>query len=208
MGIFRRLFGLIHKPPLGPVNYLPGSATPSVPGYSDRDVEVIASSAHRMIEVITESMRIAQDTSNPDTKSSRVGVARDNLRRLQAMQADYPFLVLENLPEVDADLTRLEAEAMVSDYAALADGNGKGQALEKEGRIEEAIEVYQRLTDGGTDTPFTYRRLAILHRKGKDTDAELAVLEQAIRNVPESNTGHHGWFVDRRDKLLQKLGLK
>lgn len=39
------------------------------------------------------------------------------------------------------------------------------------------------------------------------TGLELAIFDQAIRNVPVSNAGHHECFLDRRYKLRSKLGL-
>ena len=40
--------------------------------------------------------------------------------------------------------------------------NVEGRALEKAGRIDEAIALYEHGVAGGTDTPFTYTRLRIL----------------------------------------------
>jgi tetratricopeptide (TPR) repeat protein len=151
-------------------------------------------------------MKIADSTCNPETKASRVRVARDSLLQLLALQQKFPFLAIQNLPAVEADLQRLEVEVASHNYAALADGNEKGQALEKEGRVDEAIDVYKRLVDSGTDTPFTYRRLAILYRKRKDVGSELEVLDLACQHVPPSNVSHHQWFIERRAKLLASLG--
>lgn len=45
--------------------------------------------------------------------------------------------------------------------------NVEGRALEKAGRVEEAISLYEYGLTGGTDTPWTYTRLRILYRKLK-----------------------------------------
>lgn len=45
--------------------------------------------------------------------------------------------------------------------------NVEGRALEKAGRIDEAIALYEYGVARGTDTPATYTRLRILHRKLK-----------------------------------------
>lgn len=45
--------------------------------------------------------------------------------------------------------------------------NLEGRALEKAGRIEEAIALYEYGVAGRTDTPGTYTRLRILYRKLK-----------------------------------------
>ena len=43
--------------------------------------------------------------------------------------------------------------------------NVEGQALEKAGRIDEAITLYEYGVAARTDTPFTYKRLRILYRR-------------------------------------------
>ena len=48
--------------------------------------------------------------------------------------------------------------------------NVEGRALEKAGRIDEAIARYEHGVAGGTDTPFTYTRLRILYRKLRRPD--------------------------------------
>jgi hypothetical protein len=48
--------------------------------------------------------------------------------------------------------------------------NVEGRALEKAGRIDKAIALYEYGVAAGTDTPFTYSRLRILYRKLKRPD--------------------------------------
>ena len=48
--------------------------------------------------------------------------------------------------------------------------NIEGRALEKAGRIHEAITLYESGVARGTDTPATYKRLRILYRKLKRPD--------------------------------------
>jgi hypothetical protein len=45
--------------------------------------------------------------------------------------------------------------------------NLEGRALEKAGRIDEALKLYEYGAAAGTDTPGTYTRLRILYRKLK-----------------------------------------
>lgn len=172
--------------------------------YSDSDVHVIAQSASRLVEVINESMELAKNSKNVETKLSRLGVAREKLESLKGMASQYPFLVLKSLAEVEAEMAGLEIQFQQRGYRELAAGNEQGQQLEKEGRIEEATAVYESLAERGTDTPFTYRRLAILYRKQKNAAQELRVLRLAIENVPISNATHFAWFEERYKKLLLK----
>lgn len=174
-------------------------------GWSERDIRVVAESAQSMVRVVNESMQIAESTGSLETKQSRVRVARESLEQLKAMRQRYPSLILQELEAVEAELLRLESEVQHCDYAAMADGNQKGQSLEKEGRVDEAVTVYERLLAQGVDTPFTYRRLAILYRKRKDAENEMRVLDAACQNVPSTNLKHHQWFVERREKLRTKM---
>jgi hypothetical protein len=48
--------------------------------------------------------------------------------------------------------------------------NIEGRALEKAGRIDETIALYEDGVAKGTDTPATYTRLRILYRKLKRAD--------------------------------------
>ena len=45
--------------------------------------------------------------------------------------------------------------------------NVEGRALEKAGRIDEALRLYEQGVAAGTDTPATFTRLRILYRKLK-----------------------------------------
>lgn len=168
-------------------------------GWSQRDIQVVAQSAEGMVRVVNESIQIAGTTKNPDTKMSRIQVARAKLDELKAMRQRFPFVTLHGLDGVEARLLELKLQFDQRHYAAMAEGNQKGQALEKDGRVDDAIRVYEGLVAQGADTPFTYRRLAILYGKRKDPENETRVLELACERVPSE------WFLSRREKVRGKL---
>lgn len=58
--------------------------------------------------------------------------------------------------------------------------NLKGSELEKQGLVDNAIELYQANVADGFDGNFPYDRLAILFRRRKQFDREVLVLERAI----------------------------
>lgn len=93
-----------------------------------------------------------------------------------------------------------ESIEMVSEYKEMAELNAKGIALEKTGKIDEAISVYEKMLSDEVDTPHTYRRLAIIYSKRKEREEELRVLCAAINNIPTTNASHHQWFADRFNK--------
>ena len=160
----------------------------------------VVDSAQRLVDVINESLQIASSSKNADTKISRLDVAKDRLAKLKKLSKDYPFINLTQLSEVELSIADLEREFALAGYREAADGNLKGQSLEKEGKITEAIAIYERLLEEGVDTPFTYRRLAIIYSKRKEKDEELRVLHAAIRNIPVENSTHYQWFADRLAK--------
>jgi hypothetical protein len=77
---------------------------------SESQVDVVAAMAQRIVDVINESMQIANVSKNVETRRSRIGVARDRLADLQKMASDYPFLALTNLADVERSIAELERE--------------------------------------------------------------------------------------------------
>lgn len=155
----------------------------------------------RYIDIINESLKIANDSNVVETKLSRLGVAKDNLLKLKEYSSAYSFITIEKLSDVEAAIGNLEMQFLVLNYKNIADGNEAGKALEAEGKIEDAINQYEALAAENVDTPFTYRRLCILYKKLKKGEDELRVLNLAIQNIPSSNAAHLAWFADRKAKL-------
>ena len=68
--------------------------------------------------------------------------------------------------------------------------NLDGRALEKAGRFEEAIALYEYGIANGTRTPGTYDRLLVLYRKMKRLNDERRVCELAATRWPTARDGH------------------
>ena len=169
--------------------------------YSSNDIDVVTSSAQRLMEVINESLTIANESSNPETKISRLNVAKNKLSEIKKLSEQYSFLTLTSLNEVESSIAQLENEFTLAGYEEIASGNISGEALEKEGKIEEAITEYEKLVDRKVDTPFTYRRLAILYRKEKKAQDEVRIIQSALNNISKENSKHYNWFKDRLVKI-------
>ena len=163
-------------------------------GYSSNDIDVVTSSAQRLVEIINES-------NNPETKISRLEVAKNKLSEIKELSKQYSFLNLTSLEEVESSIAELENEFLIAGYEEIASGNIAAEALEKEGKIEEAIIEYEKLASRKVDTPFTYRRLAILYRKGKKENDEIRIVQEALNNIPKYNAKHYSWFQDRLMKI-------
>jgi len=189
MSFFKRLFSKKGK-------------TSGCRGMSKFDFAV--SSASRHVEIINESLQLASKSKNPEVKLSRLQLAKDKLHDLKKIIAPFPEITLPTLIDVERDISRLETEFLISNLSEIADGNMMGQKLEKEGKISEAIATYEKLLEQGVDTPFTYRRLAILYRKAKSDDDEIRVLKASLMNVPKSNATHYKWLKERLLKKTKK----
>lgn len=166
----------------------------------DEFQQAVFDSAQRMVDVINESLKIANESKNADTKVSRLDVAKQRLEDLKRLSNEHPFIDLTQLPQVEQSIAALEIEFLQAQYREAAEGNMCGQSLEKEGKVDEAILEYERLLEEGVDTPFTYRRLAIIYSKRKEREEELRVLRAAIKNVPVANSNHYQWFAERLAK--------
>jgi len=169
--------------------------------YSDNDISVITDTARRLADILNESLHLSNDSKNPETKISRLNVAKAKLIELEELKEKYPFIQLISLHGVKLTIAELELEYKTACYQEIANGNIEGKALEKAGLIEEAIEVYEKLVSSKVETPFTYKRLAIIYRKKKNLEKEVSAIEAGLRNVPKSNAAHYEWLLDRLKKI-------
>jgi len=81
-----------------------------------------------------------------------------------------------------------------------ASRNNKGIALEKEGKIDRAIKVYEsNIVEGCYPARHSFDRLMILYRKQNDYDNEIRVINRAIEVFE-----HESKYRDRLEKA-QKL---
>jgi hypothetical protein len=68
--------------------------------------------------------------------------------------------------------------------------NIDGMALEKAGRIDEAIALYECGVANETSTPGTYERLIALYWRAKRRDEERRICELAARRWPIARDGY------------------
>lgn len=150
-------------------------------------------------QIIQESLDIAEKSKNFETVKSRVKLAKEKFKEIEAIGEKYPFLDIENLSKKSYEIAVSTNNILNSWYEKLSKVNQNGINLEKEGKIEEAIKVYEKGVKMDTDTPHTYKRLAILYRKKKDSKNEIRVLEKATKHTSKE------WFTKRLDKLKNNL---
>jgi len=156
--------------------------------------------AERLAEIINESLILANDSKNIDTKVTRLEHAKLRLHELEDHCQKHPYIKMPNLDAVKDTIKGLEHEFNMNKYSMLSESNLEGELLEKEGNIEEAISKYEELVSLKTDTPFTYRRLAIIYSKRKNFDDEKRIIISALENISRENEKHYQWFLDRKNK--------
>lgn len=78
--------------------------------YSTKDTETIAATAHRMVDVANQSLRIANDSKNEETRRSRLRIVRENVDRLKSLIAKHSFLSFTELAVFERSLAAVEAE--------------------------------------------------------------------------------------------------
>ena len=165
------------------------------------EIESVKQQVEEVVEVANESLGIASESTDIDARRLHLAITRGKILELKRLAVRFPYLHYANLEEAELQILQVEQETQVLEYRAMAEGNLDGQALEKRGLIKQAISVYENLVSKMVDTPFTYRRLAILYRKLKSLDDEIRVLKAAVKNIPKSNRRHYEWFKTRLSKI-------
>ena len=103
------------------------------------------------------------------------------------------------IEELDKRLTVKEQREKL--LKQCAERNTRGQELEKEGKITQAIAIYEKNIEGECyPATHSFDRLMILYRKQQDYDNEIRVINRAI----EVLCPRYPNLKDRYEKRLQK----
>ena len=87
----------------------------------------------------------------------------------------------------------------MSDFDRQVDRNLRGIELEKSGRVDEAVHLYEENIEENFVGNHPYDRLAIIYRKRKQIDDEIRVLQEAI-------SVFDNLVLEGRGDALPKLG--
>jgi tetratricopeptide (TPR) repeat protein len=88
----------------------------------------------------------------------------------------------------------------------MVNNNLRGIELEKEGKTDEAINLYEENISKNFDGNGPYDRLAIIYRKRKEYDSEIRVLNHAIEVFSKlSKTSPRGDIKPKLEKFKQRL---
>jgi hypothetical protein len=80
-----------------------------------------AERATSLMEIINESLQLANNSTNPSTKVSRLELARAKLDSLELIAAQHPFIKLQRLDAVRKTIAQLAEESTKAGYYALTD---------------------------------------------------------------------------------------
>jgi len=161
----------------------------------------VKQTADELVGGISTTLIEASQSNDIGARKLHLASTRAEIRELKRLAPRCRALRRADLEEVELQIRQIEKETEILEQQAIAKRIKDGQDLEKRGLIREAIAAYEKLTAKMVDTPFTYRRLAILYRKLKSSDDEIRVLRAALRNIPKSNRKHYDWFKARLFKI-------
>lgn len=85
------------------------------------DLGFIKEQALNMMNQVNESVQIAHNSKNPETKVSRLEFAKSRLTELQLLTVKHPFLSITNLDGMLGTFAQLEDEFSKAGYYALTD---------------------------------------------------------------------------------------
>lgn len=83
-----------------------------------------------------------------------------------------------------------------------AELNNEGIALEKAGKIEEAISIYEDCISIGYPAAHSYERLMILYRKAKDFKNEIRIIKIALK-VYKKDPKNFTKYSERLEKAIE-----
>ena len=161
----------------------------------------VKQTADVLVGEINTTLGTASESADIGTRKLHVASTRAEILELKRLAGGCRALQHADLEEVELHVLQIEKETEILEQQAMTQRNQDGQDLEKRGLIKEAIAAYEKLVAKMVDTPFTYRRLAILYRKLKSFDDEIRVLRGALTNIPKSNRKHYDWFKARLLKI-------
>lgn len=79
---------------------------------SDNDRVFFEESTENIMRIINESIEISKTTKNPETKKSRISVAKQKINELRILMGQYPTYSVENLPYIQHIINSLEGDLM------------------------------------------------------------------------------------------------
>ena len=167
----------------------------------------VKQTAETLVSEITTMLGTASESNDIGVRKFHLASTKADIRQLKRLAPKCRELRGADLERLELQASDIEKQTRILEQRAIAERNRSGRDLEKQGLIDQAIAVYEKLLTRMVETPFPYRRLAILYRKLKSHDDEIRVLVTALSNVPKSNRSHYEWFEARLFKLQRSIPM-
>jgi tetratricopeptide (TPR) repeat protein len=130
-------------------------------------------------------------------------------RKYKRLNPEYGKL-LEN-PDSNFNLIKKYRKELSRIENNLVNRNLKGIKLEKEGKIDKAIKLYEKNIEEEFEGSHPYTRLAIIYSKKGLLDDEIRILKKAIwvfENIVYKERGDRSQKPDKFKKRLEKVNKK
>jgi hypothetical protein len=165
----------------------------------------VKQTAETLVSEITTMLGTASEATDIGIRKFHLASTKADIRELKRLAPRCRELEDADLERLETQASDIEKQTAVLEQRAIATRNRRGKDLEKRGLIDQAITVYEKLLTRMVETPFPYRRLAILYRRLKSHDDETRVLVAALSNIPKSNRKHYDWFEARLFKIQRSV---
>ncbi len=129
-----------------------------------------------------------------------------NVWSINRLLADNPDKSWNDIIEQEENAIKKQLSS--TKEGATVDANLSGEELERAGRVDEAIALYEKCVSERFDGSYPYNRLAIIYRKRKDYDNEIRVLEQAIGIYSHDISGDNTKLSKFQERLEKAKELK
>lgn len=179
MSLLRRLFRGKGAAPAADTSI---RAAPETRRYTAQDLSLLEERAINLMRQVNESAQLAHNSTNPDTKVSRLELCKTRLEQLRVLADEHPRITITNLDGMLQTIARLESEFTAAGFYAQSnavDANFRAQAVVRSD-LDEAATSWKFSAVLQLRTP-----LRILQRHGEiiqrlPDDVELVGLHQGV----------------------------
>ena len=165
----------------------------------------VKQTAETLVSEITTTLGTAEESTDIGFRKLYLASTKADIRELKRLAPRCRELKDADLHQLELQASEIEQQTRILELRAIAKRNRRGKDFEKQGLIDQAIMVYEKLVTRMVESPFPYRRLAILYRRLKSHDDEIRVLIAALSNIPKSNRKHFDWFEARLFKAQKSV---
>jgi tetratricopeptide (TPR) repeat protein len=112
------------------------------------------------------------------------------------------------LEEIEALRRKVYGEEALKEeekYSKQLEKNRTAHELEKIGKVDEAIKLYEQNVNENFVGNHPYQRLAVIYRKRRQVDEEMRILEKAVSVIKRKSSSEE--FRTRLGKIYNKLAI-